>query len=262
MSNPLKVFITYAHKNEEAKNRLKMCLAVMESEGKIKLWDDNEILPGDEWYKDISNNLTTSDMLLYLVSTASLASKNCNKELAEALNANIRVIPVILENCDWLNHQLSTFQVLPDKGLPINKWQPEGDGWQNVVGGIRKTVEEMQTQISDSVQKGTLPEWAFQQGNFLMMLGHVDKAIEAYSHVIELNRDDADAYNNRGVAYYFKEQYDFAIVDFNKVMQLKPENVTTYNNRGNTYVKKSEYNRAIEDFNKGNTMQSRFCRNL
>ena len=94
-----------------------MCLAVMESEGKIKLWDDNEILPGDEWYKDISDNLTTSDMLLYLVSTASLASKNCNKELAEALSANIRVIPVILENCDWLNHQLSAFQALPDKGF-------------------------------------------------------------------------------------------------------------------------------------------------
>ena len=49
----------------------------MEDKGKITLWDDNEILPGDEWYKDISNNLADSDILLYLVSATSLASKNC-----------------------------------------------------------------------------------------------------------------------------------------------------------------------------------------
>ena len=167
MSKPLKAFITYSHNDLQQNTELKTRLAVMENEGKITLWDDNEILPGDEWYKDISTNLDSSDILLYLVSAASLGSKNCNKELAEALNFGIRVIPIILESCDWLNHQISDFQALPDKGLPINKWQPESDGWQNVVEGIRKAVEEM----SVDAQKGTLPEWVFQQGNFLFMLG-------------------------------------------------------------------------------------------
>ena len=136
MSEPLKVFITYSHNDRQQNTELKTRLAVMESEGEIKLWDDNEILPGDEWYKDISTNLAGSDILLYLVSATSLASKNCNKELAEALNSKIKVIPIILEDCDWLNHQLSDFQALPDKGLPINEWQPESKGWQNVVAGI------------------------------------------------------------------------------------------------------------------------------
>ena len=97
-------------------------------------------LPGDEWEKDISNNLDSSDiLLLYLVSAASLASKNCNKEFAGALKANIRVIPIILENCDWENHQLSRFEVLPHKGKPISKWDHESDGWQNVVDGHPKS---------------------------------------------------------------------------------------------------------------------------
>ena len=91
--------------------------------------------------------LLTSDILLYLVSAASLASKNCNKEFAEALKANIRVIPIILESCDWQNHQLSRFEVLPHKGKPISKWDHESDGWQNVVEGIRKAVDKMQSQM-------------------------------------------------------------------------------------------------------------------
>ena len=43
-----------------------------------------------------------------------------------------------------------------------------------------------------------------QQANFLLMLGQFDQAIEAYSGVIESNPDDAEAYNNRGVAYLHK----------------------------------------------------------
>ncbi len=81
----------------------------------ITIWHDNEILPGDKWYEDISRNLNESDILLYLVSTSSLASKNYNKELGEALSEKIKVIPIILEDCDWQNHQLSDVQALPEK---------------------------------------------------------------------------------------------------------------------------------------------------
>ena len=49
MSKPLKVFITYAHKNAEAKDKLITCLAVMKREGLISIWHDNEILGGDKW---------------------------------------------------------------------------------------------------------------------------------------------------------------------------------------------------------------------
>ena len=143
MNKPLKVFITYSHKNTAEKDELITRLALLKREGIISIWHDNEILPGDKWRDAIFDNLADSDLLLYLTSTHSLDSENCNKELASALNAEIRVIPIILENCDWLNHRLSDFQALPDKGNPINKWQPKSDGWQNVVDGIRNTVDEM-----------------------------------------------------------------------------------------------------------------------
>ncbi len=133
MNTGLKIFITYAHKNSEAKDELITSLAVLKQNGLIDVWHDNEILPGDKWRDEIFNNLADSDILLYLTCRYSLASENCNKELTAALNPNIRVIPIILEHCDWLNHQLSDFQALPDKGKPINEWQPESKGWLNVL---------------------------------------------------------------------------------------------------------------------------------
>ena len=120
----------------------------------------------------------------------SLASENCNRELAEALSANIRVIPIILERCDWLNHQLSDIQVLPVEGKPINEWFPDSKGWQNVVENIQKAIDKIQSQVEASSgrsQKELHAELAFQQGNVLMMLGQVDKAIEIYADAIKLN---------------------------------------------------------------------------
>ena len=247
MSQPLKGFIAYSHKNTTEKDTLRTYLAVMKQQNKLVTWHDGDITGGDRArQEDILKEVADSDILLYLVSAWSLASENCNKELAEALSAEIRVISIILESCDWQNHQLSDFQVLPDKGLPINKWQPESDGWQNVVEGIRRVVGEMQT----DVQTGTLPEWVFQQGNFLMMLGQIDGAIEAYSYAIELNPNNADSYSNRGIAYSDRGDHDRAIVDCNKAIELKPDYAHAYYDRGIVYGRKGDYDRAIIDYNR------------
>ena len=206
MSKGLKVFITYAHKKTNDKDELITRLAVMKQNGLIDVWHDNEILPGDKWRDAIFNNLADSDILLYLTCPYSLASENCNKELTAALNPNIRVIPIILEHCDWENHQLSEFQALPKGVKPINEWIPESKGWQNVVDGIRKVVKTLQSQPKPSStvtpeEIETLAFLAFHRGNFMMMLDQIDEALNDYSRAIELNPNDAAAYINRAAAY-------------------------------------------------------------
>ena len=253
MNKPLKVFITYSHKNRKEKNKLITCLDVMRQEGLIDIWHDNEILAGDTWKKEIfSANLPKSDLLFYLVSADSLASENCNKELAEALKADIRVIPIILERCDWLNHQLSDLVVLPDKGMPITEWVPESKGWRSVVEGIRKTIDKMQSQAdpsSGASDKEQCADLAVQHGNLLMVLGQIDRAIKAYSRALELNPRDAEAYNNRGIAYHRKREVDQAIEDYSKVMELNPGLAIAYNNRGVAHNSKGKVDGAIEDYN-------------
>ena len=252
MSEPLKVFITYSHKDTDDREELRIRLAVMEQQGKITLWDDNKILPGDEWYKDISDNLADSDILLYLVSASSLASENCNKELGDALDSKIRVIPIILESCDWQNHRISEYEVLPNKGKPINEWTPESKAWQNVVEGIRKVVDKIRDRPKHLTKKEVevLAYLALQQGNFLMILKQIDRAIEVYSYAIQINPHYVGAYSNRGVARYTKGESDRAVEDFTKAIDLKPDYAEAYCNRGVAYSDKGELDRAIADYNK------------
>ena len=199
MSKPLKVFVTYSHKDTLAKDKLITLLARLESENLIDIWHDNKITVGDRWRGTIFNNLADSDILFYLVSGSSLDSEICKMELVKSLSGNIRVIPIILERCDWPNHQLSDFQALPDKAKPISEWQPESKGWQNVLDGIRKVVDTMQIQTdpsSDILQENIQAEQMFQRGHTLMMLGRVDEAIEAYLDTLKLNPHHAGAYAN------------------------------------------------------------------
>ncbi|GHT91375.1 hypothetical protein FACS1894140_1870 [Spirochaetia bacterium] len=43
--------------------------------------------------------------------------------------------------------------------------------------------------------------------------GDIDKAIEEYTQAISIDPNDADAYLNRGNAYYDKGDYDRVITD-------------------------------------------------
>ena len=252
MSEPLKGFITYSHEDTEAKNELRKRLAVMEQQNELMTWDDGQLTPGDgALQEDILKNVADSDLLLYLVSAASLASKNCNRELAEAIEGDKRVIPIILEHCDWLNHQISGFEGLPYKGKPLTRWDDESEGWQNVVDGIRKAVDEMRSQSvssSDTSEKELHTEMDFQYGNILFLLGQLDMAIGAYSNAINLNPINARVYNNRGIVYGRKGDLDNAIKDFSKAIQLKPDYATPYYGRGIVYANMGDIDNAIRDF--------------
>jgi tetratricopeptide (TPR) repeat protein len=262
MNKPLKAFITYAHKNKEAKDKLIECLIGMQREGLISIWHDNEIVAGDKWREAIfSTNLPNSNLLLYLVSASSLYSENCNRELGVALEENIRPILIILEDCEWEDYKVSNVQTVSTEGFrlgewesqklgdiqalpagskPLNEWNPRSRGWKSVAVGLRETIQTILSQA----------ELALQQGNFLMTLRQIDKAIENYSRAIKLNPNYTDAYKNRGIAYREKGKYNRAITDFSTAIDLKPDDAEIYKSRGGAYGNKGNYECAIADSNK------------
>lgn len=77
-----------------------------------------------------------------------------------------------------------------------------------------------------------------------------DLAIQDFDKAIELKPDYAEAFHNRGLTYYDKGQYERAIQDYDKAIQLKPDFALPFNARGNAYVDKGQYDLAIQDYDK------------
>ena len=254
-SRKIRAFITYAHMDKTEKDDLRESLAVIERGNELITWDDGQLTPADEaLQEDILEKVADSDMLIYLVSHESLASENCNRELAEAVNRDMRIIPVILEHCDWLNcDEIKGFEALPEKGKPITQWEYPDEGWQNVVDGIRKVVLKMQTPMdgrSGKSKEELQVEVALNAGNSQLILGQLDKAIAEYSEAIRLNPYHANARNNRGFAYKEIGEIDLALRDYDEAIKLMPEDDAPYLHRGLAYESKGDLDRAINDFTK------------
>lgn len=79
-----------------------------------------------------------------------------------------------------------------------------------------------------------------------------DVIISGCSTVIQAGQGSpkqlATAFNNRGVVYKFKGEYDRALEDYNQAILRNPSYANAYNNRGVTYRLKGDYDRAIRDY--------------
>jgi tetratricopeptide (TPR) repeat protein len=93
--------------------------------------------------------------------------------------------------------------------------------------------------------------------------GKYDEAIAEFTKDVALDPQDADAYNNRGIAYLARlsservgqkdlkkivADFDSANADFNKAIKLKPDFAAAYYNRGLTNI--AQYEKAIVDFSR------------
>ena len=155
-------FLSYSHKDERLRKTLELYLEVLKIQGVVhKIWHDRRIQPGMDWDAEIDMELVEADVVLLLVSTAFLASDYIRKrELRPALNrhlaGNARVIPIILEKCDWVN----TFAAAPPlcdlsepkrrvpQGIPrdsrtIRSFSPQTDGWHVVQEELAKVLTEV-----------------------------------------------------------------------------------------------------------------------
>ena len=79
--------------------------------------------------------------------------------------------------------------------------------------------------------------------------GDYDTAILKYNEAIKQNPKDATAYNDRGLAYNGKKDFEHAIADFSTALRLKPD-WSFYYNRGTAYSQKGDNNSGISDFTK------------
>ena len=142
----MKVFISYSHKDESTLERLHTHLAVLRRDGRIDEWFDREILAGGEIDAEIAERLESSRLFLLLVSPDFLSSDYCvEREMERALerhrSGDARVVPIIVEPCDWAYTPLRDLKALPRCGKPVSEWTNQNNAFLDVVRELRRVLE-------------------------------------------------------------------------------------------------------------------------
>ncbi len=155
-----KVFLSYSHVDSAYRDVFMQNLKVMEADGLTDSWYDGKVLAGENFDGKIRNALEEADVILFLVSTASLGSKYIQEvELSRALErirkAGVlyppKVIPILLEkDCAWKgdvpgrDRKLDHLQILPRDSSgnikAVDQWPSRRKAFNAVEQALRKLL--------------------------------------------------------------------------------------------------------------------------
>ncbi|MDD3183147.1 MAG: toll/interleukin-1 receptor domain-containing protein [Alphaproteobacteria bacterium] len=164
----MKAFISYSHKDFSYLERLHTHLVPLRREGKIDDWHDRTVLAGGELNPEITAELESCGLFLALVSPDFLASNYCyDREMAAAIARHdagrARVIPIILEPCDWQSTPLSRFKAIPRDGKPIAEWLNPNVAYLDIIAELRRVLTHETDGQLDAKDRPGSPENVSQQ---------------------------------------------------------------------------------------------------
>lgn len=145
---PLKLFVSYSHSDEEAKDQLLKHLTPLKRLKLIEEWHDRKINPGEEWGESIDRHLISADIILLIISIDFINSKYCyDIEMMRAIErheeGSAHVIPIIYRNCLWHDSPFAKLQALPRDAAPISSWSSPDDAYANVASGIKAVTKQI-----------------------------------------------------------------------------------------------------------------------
>ena len=153
----MKVYISYARNDIQAKDELVKNLTRMEVKGIIQLWDKSRIKPGDELKPAIQYQLHHCEAALLLVSANFLADDRCQYEdlpvlISRAEKGELALIPIIYTHCFWEEEDFARWVTDPD-GDPLNSYKAESERqriWKNISKEIRELAAPPPSKIIDA----------------------------------------------------------------------------------------------------------------
>lgn len=102
----------------------------------------------------------------------------------------------------------------------------------------------------DKVTIMTNNELLFEQGTELFASGHPGESIELFTKAEAEGCNPVTIYLNRGAAYLIIGELDKSIDDFNRILEIDADNERTYYYRGIAHLRKGEYELAIDDLSR------------
>src|SRR5437667_1434716 len=201
----IKVFVSYSHADQELRQELEEHLSPLIHSGKITIWQDQKIPLGANWKDQINTHLSEADLILPLISSKFIASQYCwNEELQTALqrhkDGTARVVPIILRPSLWQDTPLGQLQALPTGAKPVTRWGDPDDAFEDVVGGIRKVVEDLRIALHKQYQQReqSKRQW-LNTGDQHRNARRYTEALEAYEQALHIDPSFALTHSNKGI---------------------------------------------------------------
>jgi tetratricopeptide (TPR) repeat protein len=94
----VRVFISYARQDRQFATWLQQKL---EESGIEVFRDIEDTLPGEEWWRRLTELIALADTIIFVLSPRSVTSKVCADEVAYARSLNKRIFPVVMEDVEW-----------------------------------------------------------------------------------------------------------------------------------------------------------------
>lgn len=147
MNDPVEIFFSYAHEDEELMNDIRRQLIVEERNGRILKWHDRMIPPGADWRQQIDHRLERAAIVLLFVSPHFIESRYCYEVEGQAAlrrheKGQARVLPIILRPCLWERTPFGALQALPRDGKPVSTWPDRDEACLDVARGVLGVVDE------------------------------------------------------------------------------------------------------------------------
>ena len=137
-ANPAKprVFVSYTPEDTPFARNIEKALALLVRSGKMDLWVDRQVRPGEEWERKIFAALERSNVAVLLLSNDFLSSEFiAARELpaifAEKERRRLTLIPIIVRPCPFeLHDDLARFEMFNNPDAPLaslKEWEMEAE---------------------------------------------------------------------------------------------------------------------------------------
>lgn len=198
--SPQKVFISFAHADKDYKDTLLKHLVPLVRRKFIQVWNDDNIVAGEDWEGEILKNLHSSDIAILLISPDFLASDFINDfEIPKMLERHERneivLIPIIVRPVLFSATEISKLQGLPSEGNPISMWSNKDEAWNSVVLELSKIIAKLTDKQSPKINQDEAVKDIFKNVRNLIAHGRIkDSLIEI--EIIAKKKGDKDLLNS------------------------------------------------------------------
>ena len=158
---------------------------------------------------------------------------------------------------EWLSRDKSQRESRVEKNREL---QRQLDEQEKIIAELKKQVEQSKNPSTNEklqrefaqADKDFMSTLKLEEGNRYVLLNAdwaYEQALQAWTEAIELNPNNAPAYEARGYYYlYYTKNYSASISDYTRAIELRPDNAENYFYRGSALLESGDVDSAQIDF--------------